>query len=214
MARERGATALPLRLDLLEPESLMRAVERAEKDLGAIDLLVNNGIYQGPGTMSLFLDLEEVHAENVYRGNVLSPLALVRRVLPGMLSRRRGAVVNLVSASGFTDPPAKSGEGGWGFAYASSKAALARLVGVLAVEHPDSGVSFFNVEPGFVVTEQMRARGLEKEFEGHLKGVPPSVAAATIAWLATDAEAGAWNGRTVSAPRLAKDQGLVPGWPG
>ena len=81
------------------------------------------------------------------------------------------------------------------------------------VEHAGSGVSFFNLEPGFVVTEKMRQAGLEKEFEGHLKDVPPSVAAQAIRWLATDPEAGAWNGRTVSAPKLAAERGLVPGWP-
>jgi NAD(P)-dependent dehydrogenase (short-subunit alcohol dehydrogenase family) len=133
----------------------------------------------------------------------------VQRLLPGMLARRRGAIVNVVSAAGASDPPAPTGEGGWGFAYAASKAALARMAGVLAVEHAGSGVAFFNVEPGFVITEALRQRGLHTEFEQRLKDVPPTVAAAVIAWLATSPEAGAWNGRTVSAPKLARELGLV-----
>jgi len=213
-ARARGARALPLRLDLLETQRIDAVVDDAETRLGPVDLLVNNGIYQGPGTMDRVLELRPADAERVYRGNLLAPLRLVQRVLPGMLARGRGSIVNLVSASGFSDPPAPSGEGGWGFAYASSKAAIARLVGVLAVEHSNAGVGFFNLEPGFVVTEAMRARGLDREFEGRLKGVPPSVPAAAIAWLAIDPEAAAWNGRTVSAAKLAKEHGLVPGWPG
>jgi hypothetical protein len=46
-----------------------------------------------------------------------------------------------------------------------------------------------------------------------LKGVPPSVAAAAIAWLATEPDAALWNGRSVSAPKLAAERALVPGWP-
>jgi NAD(P)-dependent dehydrogenase (short-subunit alcohol dehydrogenase family) len=206
--RARGARALPVRLDLLDPASLAAAVDRTEAELGAIDLLVNNGIYQGPGTMQRLLDLRAGDAEKVLRGNLLSPLWLVQRLLPGMLERRRGAIVNVVSAAGVSDPPAPTGEGGWGFAYAASKAALQRMAGVLAVEHAGSGVAFFNVEPGFVITEALRQRGLHAEFEKHLKDVPPGVAGAVIAWLATDPGGLAWNGRTVSAPRLAKELGL------
>jgi NAD(P)-dependent dehydrogenase (short-subunit alcohol dehydrogenase family) len=211
--RERGARALSLRLDLLVPDSLAAAVDETEAHFGPIDLLVNNGIYQGPGGMQRVLELRPEDAEKIFRGNVLSPTWLVQRVLPGMLERGRGAVVNLVSAAGESDPPAPTGEGGWGFAYAASKAALGRLVGVLAVEHAERGVRFFNVEPGFIVTEMMRETGLAAEFEGRLKGAPPSVPAAVIAWLATDPEAAAWNGRTVSAQELAEKRGLVPGWP-
>lgn len=210
--RERGARALPVRLDLLDRASLGAAVDAAEAGLGPIDLLVNNGIYQGPGTMERFLDLRLEDAEKIYQGNVLSQLCLVQRVLPGMLERRRGSIVNLVSASGMSDPPAPTGEGGWGFAYASSKAALGRLAGVLAVEHADTGVRFFSLEPGFIVTEMMRQSGVHKEFEGRLKGAPPSVPAAVIAWLATHPAAAQWNGETVSAQKLAAKHGLVPGW--
>ena len=69
------------------------------------------------------------------------------------------------------------------------------------------------VEPGFIVTELMRHTGMQTEFEGRLKGAPPSVPAAVIAWLATDPEAGAWNGRTVPAQKLAAERQLAPGWP-
>jgi NAD(P)-dependent dehydrogenase (short-subunit alcohol dehydrogenase family) len=211
--RARGTRALPLRLDLLERETLAAAVDQTEASLGPIDLLVNNGIYQGPGVMDPCLDLRLADTEKVFEANVLAPLWLVKRVLPGMLNRRRGCIVNLVSASGVTDPSAASGDGGWGFAYAASKAALGRLVGVLAVEHVDAGVGFFNLEPGFIVTELMRQSGLAAEFEGRLRGAPATVPAAVIAWLATDPDAGEYQGRTVSAQRLCSERALVPGWP-
>ncbi len=208
--RERGGRALPLRLDLLDHASLVAAVDETEARFGPVELLVNNGIYQGPGGMARLLDLRLPDAEKIFRGNLLSPLWLVQRLLPGMLERGRGTIVNLVSAAGVSDPPAATGEGGWGFAYAASKAAFGRMVGVLAVEHANSGVSFFNLEPGFIVTAMMRQSGMQAEFEGRLKGASPSVPAAVITWLATDPAAGAWNGRTVSAQKLAAERGLAP----
>jgi NAD(P)-dependent dehydrogenase (short-subunit alcohol dehydrogenase family) len=176
-------------------------------------VLVNNGIVQTAGVMDRVRDLTTENVERIYRGNVLAPLWLVQRTLPDMLERGRGAIVNLVSESGFTDPPAPTGEGGWGFAYSSSKAAFARLVGVLAVEHRDAGVRFFNVEPGFIVTEMVKATGLLEQFGPQWRGAPPGVPAAVIAWLVDDDGGLAWHGKTVSAQKLCKDLGLVPGWP-
>ncbi len=209
--RRRGREALPIQLDLLDRASLEAAVERTFADWGAIDVLVNNGIYTGPGALVHFLDLTLEQIESIFEANVISQILLTQRVLPRMLERGRGCVINLVSAAGMNDPPAPAGQGGWGFAYAASKAAFGRMVGVLAVEHPDSGVSSFNLQPGFIVTAMMRQSGMQAEFEGRLKGAPPSVPAAVIAWLATDPAAGAWNGRTVSAQKLAAERGLAPG---
>ena len=209
--RARGRRALPLRLDLLDAASLAAAVDETEAQWGPIDLLVNNGIVQTAGVMDWVLDLTAENVERIYRGNVLAPLWLVQRVLPGMLERKSGALVNLVSASGFSDPPAPAGQGGWGFAYSSSKAALARLVGVLVAEHRDAGLRLFNVEPGFILTEMVRASGFDDEFG--MRGAPPEVPAAVIAWLADTDEALAWHGKTVSAQKLCKELGLVAGWP-
>jgi NAD(P)-dependent dehydrogenase (short-subunit alcohol dehydrogenase family) len=212
-ARALGVRALPLRLDLLDPASIDAAVADAEKQLGPIDVLVNNAIVQLTGMMSRVLDIPLDAFARILQGNVVSQLQLIQRVLPGMLARRRGTIVNLVSASGATDPPAPTGEGGWGFAYSSSKAAFMRLTGVLAVEHKDSGVRFFDVEPGFVLTELMQQSALRSGFSEQWGGAPPRVPAAVIAWLLTDPAAAQWHGRMVSAQKLCKELGLVPGWP-
>jgi NAD(P)-dependent dehydrogenase (short-subunit alcohol dehydrogenase family) len=205
--------ALAIRLDLLDRASILAAVDETETRWGPIDLLVNNGIYQGPGIMDHVLDLRIEDIERIYRGNVFSQLVLIQRVLPGMLERRRGALVNLVSASGMSDPPAPAGEGGWGFGYSSSKAAFQRLVGVLAVEHRDCGVRFHNLEPGLIITEMMKETGMNAEFEAHFRGAPPEVPAAVVAWLATDPAAAEWQGKTVFAQKLCAKLGLLPGWP-
>jgi NAD(P)-dependent dehydrogenase (short-subunit alcohol dehydrogenase family) len=211
--RERGARALPLRLDLLEPASIDAAVAEAEKQLGPIAALVNNAIVQIPGMLARVLEIPLDAFARILQGNVVAQLQLVQRVLPGMLARRRGAIVNLVSASGAMDPPAPTGEGGWGFAYSSSKAAFMRLTGVLAVEHRDSGVRFFDVEPGFVLTELMQQSQLRDGFAERFGGAPPQVPAAVIAWLLSDPAAESWHGRMVSAQKLCKELRLIPGWP-
>jgi hypothetical protein len=210
LVRERGREALVLRLDLLEPASLDAAVAGALAAFGAIDVLVNNAIYQGPGIMDRLLDTDPERLEDILRGNVTSQLRLVQRLLPGMLERKRGAIVNLVSAAGMSDPPQPPERGGWGFAYGASKAALLRMAGCLAVEHAGSGVSFFNLEPGLILTESMRVQGLTEDLLASVGGgAAPEVPAAVIAWLVTDPGAAAWHGKTVHAQPLAKQLGLA-----
>lgn len=207
-----GRRALPIRLDLLDTVSIQRAVDQTLAQWGRIDLLLNNGIYQGPGTMNPVLDIDQADIQKLYQGNVFSQLLLVQRCLPAMLERDSGCIINMVSESGMTDPPAPSGQGGWGFAYSSSKAALIRMAGVLRAEHKHTNVRFYNVEPGFIVTETLREQGRVAEFAARYGGAPPQVPAAVIAWLATEREAQQFHGETVFAQRLCRKLNLVPDW--
>jgi NAD(P)-dependent dehydrogenase (short-subunit alcohol dehydrogenase family) len=211
--RKRGRKALPVRMDLLDRASLDAAVFETEARLGPIDLLVNNGIYQGAGILDLFGDLTVANLEKVLQANLIAPILLIKRLLPGMLARGSGIIMNVVSASATIDPPAPSGKGGWGFAYVAAKAALIRLPGILKVEYPNCGVRFFSVEPGFVLTESAKASGLSERFAEQWGGAPTEVPAAVMAWLATDPGATEWDGKMVDAQRLCKKLGLVPGWP-
>lgn len=210
--RARGRLALPIRLDLLEPESIREGVDKALAEWGQIDLLLNNGIYTGPGAMELFLDLEPSTVQDLFQGNLFAQIDITQRVLPEMLKRGRGVLINMVSGSGLGDPPAPAGQGGWGFAYGASKAAFHRMVGVLAVEHPDCGLSFVNLEPGFVMTEAMKLNDPAGALQERFRPAPPSVPAAVIAWLAAEGGAVDWNGKTVIAQKLALEMGLHPDW--
>ncbi len=209
--RALGRRALPIRLDLLDVESIDRAVSQALSEWGQIDLLLNNGIYTGTGAMDLFLDLDLANVQDMFRGNLFAQIQITQRVLPSMLKRGGGILINMVSGSGLMDPPAPAGEGGWGFAYAASKAAFHRMVGVLAVEHADSGLHFVNLEPGFVMTEAMRLNDPDGAISEHFKPAPPTVPAAAIAWLANRGSA-EWNGRTAYAQKLALRHSLHPDW--
>jgi NAD(P)-dependent dehydrogenase (short-subunit alcohol dehydrogenase family) len=209
---ERGGSALPIRLDLLDRSSIEAAVEKTWREWGRIDLLLNNGIYTGPGSMDHFLDLDLDRVETMFRANLFSQIFLTQMVLPGMLERGRGIVINMVSAAGLGDPPAPAGRGGWGFGYAATKAAFHRMVGVLAVEHPGRGVRFHNVEPGFVSTEAMKLNDADGAISRTFPSAPPEVPAAVIAWLASDPAAEEWNGRTVQAQKLCLELKLLPDW--
>jgi len=213
LLRARGARAHAVPMDLLDRESTRAAARAALAAFGRIDVLVNNAIYQGPGVMDPVLSLDLEHVSRVFLGNVTHQLLVVQELLPQMLARKSGAIVNLVSAAGMSDPP--PGSGAWGFAYGASKAAFIRLAGALASEHARSGLSFFNLEPGLVLTESMREQGLTEDLLRAVPGggAPPLVPAAVIAWLVTSPDAAKWHGKTIHAQPAAKDLRLVPGWP-
>ncbi len=207
-----GGRALPVVIDLLDTDTLLAAVARVEAEWGSIDVLVNNAVHTGPGSMTRFLDTTPEDFEKKAQANFLSQLVLIRAVLPGMIERQSGRIVNMTSAAGMTDPTAPAGEGGWGLAYSASKAAFHRTAGILAVEHGPDGVLAFNVEPGMVLTEKMainqRALGLEDKYPV----APPSVPAGVVAWLASSDEAAAHNGETFNAQRFARERALHPDW--
>lgn len=212
--RERGRDALPLRLDLLDRASIDRALADVLGTWGRIDVLVNNGIYQGPGVMDRFLDVPLETIERIFQGNVFAQIHLTQSVLREMLSRGGGTIVDVTSTSGYADPPGPVGQGGWGFAYGASKGAFHRLAGILHAEHAGDGIRAFNVDPGYTPTDTMRAlHGRGTDLDRAYPGAPPEVTAAVVAWLASDPEAESWRGKCVQAQRLCRDRGLVPGWP-
>jgi NAD(P)-dependent dehydrogenase (short-subunit alcohol dehydrogenase family) len=209
-----GREALAIRLDLMDRDSIDAALDRTYAEWGHIDVLLNNGIYQGPGLMELFSNLRVEEAETIFEGNVFAQIHITQRVLSGMLSRGRGGhIINMTSGSALIDPPAPAGDGGWGFAYAASKAAFHKLAGILHVEHNADGIRSFNVNPGFILTEAQKAMHGGDQFGGTFAGAGPEVPAAVIAWLATHPDADALSGgRHVDAQRLCEERELVPGF--
>jgi NAD(P)-dependent dehydrogenase (short-subunit alcohol dehydrogenase family) len=212
LVEERGARSIGVRMDLLDRSSLLDAVARVLDQWGRLDVLVNNAVHTGRGSMERFAELTIPMLETKLQANVVSQIVLIKAVLPQMLDRGSGTIVNVTSAVAVSDPPAPAGAGGWGMAYAMSKGALHRVAGILAVELDNQGILAFNVEPGFVTTERMEANQRELGFEGVYKGAPPSVPASVVAWLASSPDAAALNGQTISAQRFALENALHPDW--
>jgi NAD(P)-dependent dehydrogenase (short-subunit alcohol dehydrogenase family) len=213
-----GTRALAVRSDLLDYSSLGLAVEEVLGTWGRIDVLVNDAVDTGPGSMERFVDLDLTDVERKLRANVLAQLLLTKLVLPGMLERGDGTIVNVSSAVATSDPPAPAGEGGWGLGYAVSKGAFHRVAGILAVELGPQGIFVVNVDPGYVVTERMAADQERLGLAGRFPGAPPSVPASVVAWLAggpggiTPEESAELNGTTVLAQRVARQRSLHAPW--
>jgi len=216
LVEERGQRALPLRLDLLDRGSIDAAIEKTLADWGRIDVLYNNGIYQGAGVMDPMMEVPEDKLDLVFQGNFFSQLYLTRKVLAHMLERGSGVVVNMTSNAGQHDPPNKTSEGGWGFAYGASKSAFHRMAGFIHVEFKDHGIRAYNIDPGYVPTEaQLAMHGKDDPiYQQYIaQGAPPEVPALMLVWLLTQEEAKDRSGETFHAPRFVRDHQLLPGWP-
>jgi NAD(P)-dependent dehydrogenase (short-subunit alcohol dehydrogenase family) len=209
-----GRRCLPLRMDLMERASVEQTAEEALGAWGRVDVLVNNAIYQGPGTMDRILDLPLELAERCLVGDYLHPLLLTQLLLPQMLERGAGRLVNMLSEAAFTTPPAPAGAGGWGVAYAAAKAAFHRVTDMCHVEFAQQGILAFSIAPGLTLTESMRASGTDKVLvkAGHVPA-PPQVAGEVVGWLGDDPAASQYAGQMVSSRSLCKELRLVDGWP-
>ncbi len=211
LVREAGARSLGLVADLHDHAALRGAVGEVVETWGGVDLLVNNAVDTGPGSMVRVLDLEVDHLEAKLAANVVAPLVLIQAVLPGMLDRERGIVVDVTSHVATADPPGPVGSGGWGLAYAASKGAFHRFAPLLAVELGDRGIRAFNLDPGYVVTERQQHNAADLGLAGRYRGAPPSVPAAAVAWLADHPDQ-VDNGGTVRGQHLALERSLHPDW--
>ncbi len=178
---------------------------------GGVDLLVNNAVDTAPGSMVPILELGVAQLEAKLAANAVAPFVLIQTVLPGMLAMGQGTIVDVTSHTATSDPPGPVGQGGWGVAYAASKAAAHRFAPLLAVELGDRGIRAYNLDPGYVETERQLVNAAALGLVGHYQGAPPSAPAAAIAWMVDHPEA-LENGQTVRGLKLALDEGLHPDW--
>lgn len=211
--RALGREVLVLRMDLLDEASVRGAAAAVLAHYGQVDVLVNNAIYQGSDLNLPFMALGGETLQRVFQGYVMAPVVLTQCLLPAMIARGGGTVINVTSGAGESDPPVAAGKGGWGYAYGAGKAAVSRLSGVLAAEFGEQGIRAFTINPGVVTTEALRATIGDKGVLAMRKGVaPPEVPAAVMCWLATQPEADRFQRRTVQAQAFALEHGVVPDW--
>ena len=207
-----GSRVLPLPMDITDAGQVAEVARATLAEWGRIDVLVNNAPYSGPGADAKLLDIELPVAADMLEGNYLHQLFLTQQVLPSMLERGSGTVINLGSGSALVRPPAPAGEGGWSLAYAASKAAFHQLAVFIDVEFGARGVRAFTMEPGYTVTERHAALGGDDRYSKGFRGDPPEVAGAVIGWLAAEPAADRFCGKMVHAQALCAKLGLVEGW--
>jgi NAD(P)-dependent dehydrogenase (short-subunit alcohol dehydrogenase family) len=208
----RGRRALIVPMDLLDADSV-RALPTAVIDQwGRIDVLYNNAIYQGVGTLDRVADLTAASMLATFTGNFVHQVLLIQAVLPHMLEGGGGTIIIMVSGSARLDPAAPAGDGGWGILYSGSKAAFGRVAGGLNAEYLTSGVKSFNVDPGNVITEARKAKTRDDDYAATFGSEPAEATGKVVAWLASDPGADRFLGKWIFAPKLCSDLGLLPGW--
>lgn len=144
-----GAEVLAITADISKPRDVERFVAITENAYGQIDVLINNASLLGPSPMPLLLDYPEEDFSEVLRVNVVSTFLVTRRVIPGMLERNEGSIINVTSEAGNT------GYAGWG-AYGISKFAVEGLTETWADELGHTNVRVNMVDPGEMDTEMHR----------------------------------------------------------
>jgi NAD(P)-dependent dehydrogenase (short-subunit alcohol dehydrogenase family) len=130
--------AHPLILDVTDFAAVPNAVAEAERQVGPVEVLVNNAGYGHEGALeeSSMDDLQRQFAANVY-----GPVAMMKAVLPGMRERRRGQIINVTSMGGFITMPGIS-------FYCGSKFALEGISEALGKEVADFGIRVTALAPG------------------------------------------------------------------
>ena len=147
--RALGRRALAVTCDVGRPGDVDRLVSEVLHAFGRIDVLVNNAgtVHRAPA-----VEMTDEDFDRVLRVNLSGPFYLTRRVLPGMVERGWGRIINISSISGTLGTPRLT-------AYCASKWGLNGLTKALAEEVRGTGVVVAAVLPGSVDTDMLKGSG-------------------------------------------------------
>jgi 3-hydroxybutyrate dehydrogenase len=140
-----GARTAIVAADVTDAPALARAIGEAVAALGPVDVLVNNA---GTAETVPFHRTDDAVFERMLAVHLMAPVHAVRAVLPSMLERGRGRVVNIASVAGLGGAPYIA-------AYVSAKHAMVGFTRALAAEYRDKGVLFNAVCPGYTDTDMV-----------------------------------------------------------
>lgn len=168
--------ALSIRADVADPTAVREAVERVERELGRIDVLVNNA---GLDQFGLLTDLSDAQWRRLLDVNLSSVFYTSRAVLPGMIRRKSGCILNISSIWGICG-------GSCEVAYSAAKAGVIGLTKALAKEVGPCGIRVNCVAPGAVDTDmnqrlsQEERAALEEETPLLRMGTPEEIASLLV----------------------------------
>lgn len=189
---ERGGTALGLRADVTDLDDLTSMVERANAELGPIDVLVNNAGNAGPADDAMaaappFWETDPKDWERWIGTNFYGVLNAARAVLPGMVERGYGRIVSVISDAGRTGEPNLAVYGGAKAGAAGFSRGLAKAVGRHGVTV--NCVALSTIDTPGVATALADPELVKKALRGYVirRFGQPTDAANAVLFLASDA---------------------------
>jgi 3-oxoacyl-[acyl-carrier protein] reductase len=151
LIRERGGTATTLGADLAEPSAAAALVDGTLRELGAIDIVVNNA---GITRDNLAVRITDADWDAVLAIDLSAAFRVCRAALKPMLRRREGRIVNISSVAGVMGNPGQAN-------YSAAKAGLIGLTKALCREVGSRGITVNAVAPGFIATDMTAALGAD-----------------------------------------------------
>jgi 3-oxoacyl-[acyl-carrier protein] reductase len=180
-----GGKAIAIRADVRQLTGIHSMVDQVAAELGPIDILINNA-----GSLVKRIpigDATEASYDEVMNLNLKSAIFCSQAVAPGMIARKSGAIVNIVSIAG------RNGGGPGAGLYSTAKAGLIAFTKSLAKEMAPQGVRVNAVSPGVIDTPFHEVFSTPQMLAGFVKGIPlgrvgtSMECARVIAFLASDA---------------------------
>ena len=202
---ERGRRCLPIVMDLRSGDSVRAAAATVLETWGAPSVLVNNAIVHEP--QRNVLDHDAGLLEATWTGNFLHQFVLTQALVPAMLEVGGGLVVDVASSSATYDPPGPPGEGGWGLAYAASKAAFGGSRARSTPSTPAEGCwPSTSIRASWSPSAGAARGGNDTLNDAGFPSADPGAVGAVVAWLHTAPaeERGKFLGKTIWAPALAE----------
>jgi NAD(P)-dependent dehydrogenase (short-subunit alcohol dehydrogenase family) len=173
--RRLGVASAAIPTDVTTPEAAKEAVRRAEEELGPVDILVNNA---GVFLWKPFLELTPAEWDESIATNLTGAANFCRAVLPGMMWRRRGRIVNVASVHGMRGDANLS-------AHSAAKFGLIGLTQSLAREFRTHNIAVNAVCPG-AVENVLDERGAAERTSPLAEKLWPRDVARTVLFLASD----------------------------